>query len=156
MSCFDEATDIWVRYFNSPDHRTYRKPGSVDIEYLSAPATVFAIQSRMMLVSINPNPAGGSHIQIWGANVVDELDPADAASRGHVALHAKAKGRLQESIDSFKLCLSQPDPVSAVAAPAGPPMSIADELSKLSDLKAKGIITQAEFDAQKAKLLGSN
>ncbi|MGH9207976.1 MAG: SHOCT domain-containing protein [Acidimicrobiales bacterium] len=29
----------------------------------------------------------------------------------------------------------------------------ADELAKLSDLKAKGVLTDAEFDAQKAKLL---
>src|SRR5271154_398806 len=29
----------------------------------------------------------------------------------------------------------------------------ADELSKLADLKAKGAITDAEFDAQKAKIL---
>ena len=29
----------------------------------------------------------------------------------------------------------------------------ADELAKLADLKAKGFITDAEFDAQKAKLL---
>jgi hypothetical protein len=29
----------------------------------------------------------------------------------------------------------------------------ADELAKLADLKAKGVITDAEFDAQKAKLL---
>ena len=32
-------------------------------------------------------------------------------------------------------------------------LGIAEELAKLADLKAKGIITQAEFDAQKAKLL---
>jgi hypothetical protein len=31
--------------------------------------------------------------------------------------------------------------------------SSADELSKLADLKAKGVITDAEFAAQKAKLL---
>ena len=30
----------------------------------------------------------------------------------------------------------------------------ADELERLSGLKDKGVITQAEFDAQKAKLLG--
>ena len=29
-----------------------------------------------------------------------------------------------------------------------------DQLAKLSDLKDKGVITQAEFDSQKAKLLG--
>jgi ABC-type multidrug transport system fused ATPase/permease subunit len=32
--------------------------------------------------------------------------------------------------------------------------SSADELSKLADLKAKGVISDAEFEAQKAKLLG--
>ena len=31
--------------------------------------------------------------------------------------------------------------------------SSADELSKLADLKAKGVINDAEFEAQKAKLL---
>jgi uncharacterized membrane protein len=31
----------------------------------------------------------------------------------------------------------------------------ADELSKLADLRAKGVITDAEFEQQKAKILGS-
>ena len=31
---------------------------------------------------------------------------------------------------------------------------LADEITKLADLKDRGIITQAEFDAQKAKALG--
>jgi ABC-type multidrug transport system fused ATPase/permease subunit len=31
--------------------------------------------------------------------------------------------------------------------------SSADQLSKLADLKAKGVLTDAEFDAQKAKIL---
>ena len=30
----------------------------------------------------------------------------------------------------------------------------ADELAKLADLKAKGVLTDAEFEAQKAKVLG--
>ena len=29
----------------------------------------------------------------------------------------------------------------------------ADELAKLADLKAKGVLTDAEFEAQKAKIL---
>lgn len=49
-----------------------------------------------------------------------------------------------------------------VALPAAPvtvtlnnpqPLSVADELGKLAKLKAEGLITQAEFDQQKAKLL---
>ena len=34
------------------------------------------------------------------------------------------------------------------------PISAADELSKLADLRARGVLTEAEFEAQKAKLLG--
>ena len=40
-------------------------------------------------------------------------------------------------------------------APAPAPTSVADELLKFSELLEKGIISQEEFDAQKAKLLGS-
>jgi ABC-type multidrug transport system fused ATPase/permease subunit len=36
---------------------------------------------------------------------------------------------------------------------AGTSGSSVDELAKLADLKAKGVITDAEFEAQKAKLL---
>ncbi len=39
--------------------------------------------------------------------------------------------------------------------PAPAPTSVADELLKFSELLEKGIISQEEFDAQKAKLLGS-
>jgi hypothetical protein len=33
---------------------------------------------------------------------------------------------------------------------------VADQLSKLADLKAKGVITDAEFEAQKSKVLASS
>ena len=36
---------------------------------------------------------------------------------------------------------------------AGIGVSTADELSKLAELKEKGVITDAKFEAQKAKLL---
>ena len=38
---------------------------------------------------------------------------------------------------------------------AGAGTSTADQLSKLADLKSQGVITDAEFDAQKAKILAS-
>lgn len=44
----------------------------------------------------------------------------------------------------------EPSPLGA-AAPAA---SVADELSKLAALKDRGILSQDEFDAQKAKVLG--
>jgi Short C-terminal domain/Phospholipase_D-nuclease N-terminal len=42
---------------------------------------------------------------------------------------------------------------SQVQAAAGTSGGAAEELSKLSDLKAQGVITEAEFAQQKAKLL---
>jgi len=38
---------------------------------------------------------------------------------------------------------------------AGTADTSADQLSKLADLKSQGVITDAEFDAQKAKILAS-
>ena len=62
MQCIDEGRDVWGRYLNARDRRLYRKQESVDVEYLTAPATVFAIQSRVILLSISNKPGGGSHI----------------------------------------------------------------------------------------------
>jgi len=53
---------------------------------------------------------------------------------------AEQAAREQKAFDSY---------VKQTAGSSGS----ADELAKLADLKAKGVITDAEFDAQKAKLL---
>jgi len=45
------------------------------------------------------------------------------------------------------------DYVKQTAGTAGD--TTADQLSRLADLKSKGVITDAEFDAQKAKVLAS-
>ena len=44
-------------------------------------------------------------------------------------------------------------PPPAPAAPAANPDEIYAQLEKLADLKSKGVITDAEFEVQKAKLL---
>jgi hypothetical protein len=41
-----------------------------------------------------------------------------------------------------------------VPVPSSGPVSVADELQKLADLRDRGVLTQEEFEAQKAKLLG--
>ncbi len=43
----------------------------------------------------------------------------------------------------------------APAAPAQPEKSAIDQLKELGELKAQGILTEEEFAAQKAKILGS-
>jgi predicted Zn-dependent peptidase len=40
------------------------------------------------------------------------------------------------------------------AAPSAPAHSIPEQLDQLADLRDRGVITQAEFDAKKAELLG--
>jgi hypothetical protein len=42
----------------------------------------------------------------------------------------------------------------ASTGPTGQGLSVADELAKLAQLRDAGVLTPAEFDAQKAKLLG--
>ncbi|HEX7278231.1 MAG TPA: SHOCT domain-containing protein [Solirubrobacterales bacterium] len=44
---------------------------------------------------------------------------------------------------------------AAPPAPAGGESSMIDQLKELGELKAQGILTEEEFAAQKAKLLGS-
>jgi hypothetical protein len=47
----------------------------------------------------------------------------------------------------------QPAPAPAPAPAAAPAGDMMDQLQKLGDLKAQGILTDAEFEAQKAKIL---
>jgi putative oligomerization/nucleic acid binding protein len=46
-------------------------------------------------------------------------------------------------------------PPQAPAAPAGGESSTIEQLKELGELKAQGILTEEEFAAQKAKILGS-
>ena len=48
----------------------------------------------------------------------------------------------------------QEAPAPAAAAPAAGESSVIDQLKQLGELKAQGILTEEEFAAQKAKLLG--
>ena len=44
-------------------------------------------------------------------------------------------------------------PAPVAVAPAAPPVDMVAQLQGLADLKDKGILTEAEFETQKAKLL---
>lgn len=48
-----------------------------------------------------------------------------------------------------------PAPVTAAPVAAAPATSTLDQLQQLGELKAQGILTDAEFEAQKAKILAS-
>lgn len=46
-------------------------------------------------------------------------------------------------------------PPPPAAAPAAAPVDVVEQLKGLAELKDQGILTEAEFAAQKAKILGS-
>jgi hypothetical protein len=49
--------------------------------------------------------------------------------------------------------VSPPTPPSRPVPPQPPAKSVADELKKLAELREAGVLTEPEFQAQKAKLL---
>ena len=60
----------------------------------------------------------------------------------------------QAYADGAAQAAAPPPPPAPAAAPAAGDDAIA-QLQQLADLKAQGILTDAEFAAQKAKILGS-
>lgn len=49
--------------------------------------------------------------------------------------------------------LLRPTKQTVVVQPPGPPFSVADELLKLQQLREQGVLTSAEFEEQKKRLL---
>jgi hypothetical protein len=81
---------------------------------------------------------------------------ADTAKAG--ILYRTMRDRARTWHARFSAVIRQADDETrrhrVVAAPNGSPFSVADELSKLADLRARGVLTQAQYDAQQARLLG--
>ena len=72
---------------------------------------------------------------------------------------SKRQGERWAAQEQQQYAQQAPPPQAAPpAAPAAPPAgekSTIDQLKELGELKAQGILTEEEFAAQKAKLLGS-
>lgn len=66
-------------------------------------------------------------------------------------MKVSAPRAFRPSITEAVVAAADPAPVAVAAASA--PASIADELTKLAKLKEQGLLTDAEFEAQKRKLL---
>ncbi|MGB8020941.1 MAG: SHOCT domain-containing protein [Candidatus Nanopelagicales bacterium] len=68
---------------------------------------------------------------------------------------AQADAYAQQQYQQAQYAAQQPQyaPPPAPAAPAAPSTDLVAELTKLGELKGAGILTDAEFEAAKAKLL---
>lgn len=113
--------------------------------------------SRIAVIDGTAHPPGITHEQ--AARVTERRTAMlDAAKSGHLAEYVEQmkeqamRGQLGGTVIMGGQVIPQAG--QPVAAPA-PTESVADQLAKLADLKDRGALTDAEFAAQKAKLLGS-
>ena len=79
------------------------------------------------------------------------------AVSGGVARRQQARAQESAEAEAWREQQAQPPPppVAAPPPPAPPPADLVTQLRELAELKDQGILTQQEFDAQKARLLGS-
>jgi hypothetical protein len=68
---------------------------------------------------------------------------------------SKRQGERWAAQEEQQYAQQAPPPQAAAPAPAGGEKSTIDQLKELGELKAQGILTEEEFAAQKAKILGS-
>lgn len=68
---------------------------------------------------------------------------------------SKRQGERWAAQEQQQYAQQAPPPPAAAPAPAGGEASMIDQLKELGALKEQGILTEEEFAAQKAKLLGS-
>jgi hypothetical protein len=97
----------------------------------------------------------GTASAVVGASANRQAGKQQAAAEQQAAQQAAFDSQaqlaqVQADMDAMKA--QQAAPAPAPAAPAGGG-DLMDELSKLADLKAAGVLTDEEFSAAKAKLL---
>jgi len=68
---------------------------------------------------------------------------------------SKRQGERWAAQEQQQYAQQAPPPQAAPPAPAAGGSSTIDQLKELGELKAQGILTEEEFAAQKAKILGS-
>jgi len=71
------------------------------------------------------------------------------AVSGGVARRQQARAQESAEAEAWREQQAQPPP------PVAPPADLVTQLRELAELKDQGILTQQEFDAQKARILGS-
>ncbi|MET8188613.1 MULTISPECIES: SHOCT domain-containing protein [unclassified Streptomyces] len=76
-----------------------------------------------------------------------------SAVSGRVQQRQQQRWGAQEEAAAQQQSVRQQTPPAQAAPPAPPADDIIDRLERLAELKKQGILTDAEFEAQKAKVL---
>ncbi|MDQ1495369.1 MAG: hypothetical protein QOG69_1852 [Actinomycetota bacterium] len=128
---------VWPDRIEEYEHHAVRRKGTQSIDF--GQVAQVAVSRGLRWTDLSVESTGGHKILMRGmpksdaARVKVMIDGADATARrgGTRSVYVQA------------------------AAPASPVVDVADQLRKLAELRSEGILSDAEFDAQKAKLLGS-
>jgi hypothetical protein len=99
---------------------------------------------------------GTANKDFWrGTNQSRNADSNDPWTLSNtLPLTKEAYKSAMSMIDEMKRMIAEAQRPAAPAAAPAPVGNLADEIAKLSDLREKGLLTEAEFAAAKAKLLG--
>ncbi|GGR57812.1 hypothetical protein J2S40_003396 [Nocardioides luteus] len=97
-------------------------------------------------LSVTPEPSGSSIQVSGGANMKANLTARGPEAKNVTRLLAAVSARVQKYVESGGT-------VEANDAAGPRRSSLPDELARLGDLKARGLITNSEFQTAKAKLL---
>ena len=81
---------------------------------------------------------------------------ANQAANAQADMYAQQQAAYQQgAADAQQQMAPAPSPAAPAAPAAAGGVDLAGQLQQLADLKAQGILSDAEFEAAKAKLLGS-
>lgn len=99
-----------------------------------------------------PDPSSGK-TEVLLDNIEDPYAVRDLLNAAISEAKAKKQAQLNTQYHHHQGSMYAPPP--AAVAPA-PQVDVADQLRKLADLRDQGVLTEEEFSAQKARLLGSS
>lgn len=121
-------------------------------------ATILVTDRRVVIFS---KKLGGYDAQDYAYGLLTGVDHKKGVFGGHLTLRAAGDSADVQQVDKDDVeRISQVirDRMALARQPQEPSQgsagSVADELAKLAGLRDAGVLTAAEFDAQKAKILG--
>jgi len=126
-------------------------------------ATILVTDRRVIIFS---KKLGGYDAQDYAYGLLTGVDHKKGMTAGHINLRASGDSadvqqvvkddveRISQLIRDRMALSHQPMQQAQVPTTGAVGASVADELAKLARLRDSGVLTDAEFAAQKAKLLG--
>ena len=111
-----------------------------------------ADRSKIVVIDGSVHPPGITHEQALRSEAL-RAEYEAAAANGTVAelVRAKKAAALRGELGGITIAGGQ-----ILSGGSAPQPTVVDQLSKLADLHDRGALTDAEFEAQKAKLLADN